>query len=527
MTTLATSIHRDGSVGLGSDISRQELILVALRTVLVALALMVTAASGNFPRLGISAMAVVAIAVAASLPAVLRRSTAVAAVLEALALVVVATIPQPAAGTLLFYWLAPALAAGARGGYRWVGPATLLPAAIGVVLVLRGSDPFVDESLVFVLQWGALASMAGLLAAWARREDQLARADPQRSYADAVRVLTELEGISKRLPTGLDLGTLSAQVLREVASAVPAQRSAVVARDPAGGHLVLAALPDGRTDWLPDEATTQAWFSAESDQGSTDRTTGNDLLAVVPLVVAGRRIGVVVLLNPRDQAPADVRRAQLIANRGALPLEAARIFDEVRSAAANEERGRVAREIHDGIAQDVAVLGYAVDEIISRTTEDEVRTQAEELRSEITRVVKELRMSVFHLRTDVPRSMTLGGVLSDYANRVLGDSSTELHLSLDESSQRLPHAVESELLRIGQEAITNVRRHAEASNVWLSVRVSGPNAAVTVSDDGKGLGPARADSFGLEIMAERAQAIHADFAVEARPGGGTVVSVTV
>ena len=84
-----------------------------------------------------------------------------------------------------------------------------------------------------------------------------------------------------------------------------------------------------------------------------------------------------------------------------------------------------------------------------------------------------------------------------------------------------------ELLRIVQEAMANILKHAQAKNVWVMLRTAPPKATIRVSDDGVGLRPGRRDSFGLQIMRERAQRIGGVVEVRTRPGGGTVVEVSV
>ncbi|MDQ1704053.1 MAG: hypothetical protein QOF18_419 [Frankiaceae bacterium] len=100
-----------------------------------------------------------------------------------------------------------------------------------------------------------------------------------------------------------------------------------------------------------------------------------------------------------------------------------------------------------------------------------------------------------------------------------------VHLSLTESANRLPAETEAELLRIAQEAITNARKHAEAENLWVTLTVDPPNAFLQVEDDGRGLGRGRVDSYGLQIMRERAKRLRTDVTVEPREPRGTVVEV--
>ncbi len=82
-------------------------------------------------------------------------------------------------------------------------------------------------------------------------------------------------------------------------------------------------------------------------------------------------------------------------------------------------------------------------------------------------------------------------------------------------------------MRILQESVNNVRKHADASNLWVSLSVDPPRASLTVADDGVGLGTARPDSYGQSIMNERARRIGATLQIAERDEGGTVVSVSL
>lgn len=102
-----------------------------------------------------------------------------------------------------------------------------------------------------------------------------------------------------------------------------------------------------------------------------------------------------------------------------------------------------------------------------------------------------------------------------------------MHLVLDESTDRLSVETETELLRIAQEAITNARRHSRARNLWVTCRVNPPSAYMRVADDGRGLGSPRIDSYGLDIMRERAGRLGVDLSVRERRGGGTVIEIAL
>jgi signal transduction histidine kinase len=136
-------------------------------------------------------------------------------------------------------------------------------------------------------------------------------------------------------------------------------------------------------------------------------------------------------------------------------------------------------------------------------------------------------LSIFDLRSDVQTTIGLGTALSDYVRQVGVGSNFTVHLVLDEAPTRLPVDAETELLRIAQEAITNARKHANAENLWVTCMVNPPRATLRIEDDGGGLGKPRADSFGLEVMRERAERVGARLTVLNREDGGTTVEVTL
>src|SRR5947209_5270086 len=251
---------------------------------------------------------------------------------------------------------------------------------------------------------------------------------------------------------------------------------------------------------------------------------------VIPLVIGVRTFGLVGLETARrDVGVGQAAQMADVAGEAALRLETAMLFDEVRGVATAEERRRLAREIHDGIAQELSYLGYVVDGLTAEAKEhdegltDELRS----LRREITRIVSELRLSIFDLRSEVDIHGGLGAALSEYVRSVGQQSDMTVHLSLDEAATRLPAESEAELLRIAQEAITNARKHAEATNLWVTLVVDPPSALLRVEDDGRGLGTGRHDSFGLSIMRERASRLRTNVQVEPREPRGTRVEVVL
>ena len=147
------------------------------------------------------------------------------------------------------------------------------------------------------------------------------------------------------------------------------------------------------------------------------------------------------------------------------------------------------------------------------------------LRERVTAIVSEVRRSVTTLRTTVGTSESLGTAIVGVTRNLSQTSGIPIEVTLDEQAQRLRPEVEAELFRITQEALNNAVKHAECRTIRVHCQVAAPTAAITVIDDGKGLGEARSDSYGMGIMRERAHLIDADLAIEEPPGGGLSVSV--
>jgi len=124
---------------------------------------------------------------------------------------------------------------------------------------------------------------------------------------------------------------------------------------------------------------------------------------------------VVVLETATAVSGKTVDSLMRVVDEQAVRVDAALAFDQVRSLATMEERHRLAREIHDGIAQEIASLGYVVDDLIATASSDSQKVELNALRTELTRVVGELRFSIFDLRSEI--SAGLGSALADYVRR--------------------------------------------------------------------------------------------------------------
>jgi signal transduction histidine kinase len=390
-------------------------------------------------------------------------------------------------------------------------------------------------------QWLVLAALGTLATGALQRAMRSGDPRPQ-PYAEATRLLTQLRSVARRLPGAtLDPGGIAAHLLEDLRGVARADRAAVLSASGGGRLVVLAQSGVDRVDWETtldaDSAIAEAWASQQPQTASRSQArsqpVGSEVSAlVVPLVAGVRTIGLVALeANVASAYPAPVvARVTALTGPAALRLEAALLFDEVRSLATNEERQRLAREIHDGVAQELVMVGYGIDNALA-TMPDGAEETAEELRSlrgEVTRVITELRLSLFELRSEVDRHGGLAAAVAEYARTVGASAGLRVHFSLDEGTARLPAATEAELLRIAQEAITNARKHAGAGNLWVTCTVDPPFAQIEVSDDGQGMSDQRPDGrYGLAIMAERAERIRGRLEIRPRHPSGTTVAVVL
>ena len=505
---------------------RRVVILARVIDLVLVVLLVVT---GGTDSLIVPMLALIGLAVVMSLP--LRPAwSAVSPMVEgALAAAVVASVPS-LPDSLLLYLIVPPLAAGLLRGFR----ATLITSgvtALSFVIVrgLAGTLGTVGDRSALI-QWIGLGLATGLVGAWGRWST-LRASQAGDDYVEANRLLTQLRDLARTLPTGFDEIGIASTLLSDLRTEVGAD-VAIVSTLTDGGRLApLAELGADRAMWgagAPEGAWADALQRGEpvAVDGQLDGRAGFTL--VLPLRLGDRRTGAAALSRASSAYSVDeIASAARLVDDTALRLDTGRLFSDVRAWATVEERRRLSREIHDGIAQELVGLGFVIDDLVARSSDAESRAELVDLRAEVTRMVSELRLSIFDLRSQIEPTAGLGTALGDYVRQVGAMSGLTVHLVLNEDVRRLPVETEAELLRIAQEAIANARRHAQARNLWVTARVDPPHALLRVADDGIGLGTPRHDSYGLDIMHERAERIGATLDFRTRVGGGTIVEVNL
>lgn len=249
----------------------------------------------------------------------------------------------------------------------------------------------------------------------------------------------------------------------------------------------------------------------------------------VRLVVNGKDTGLVAVENREAgyYTDADAELLSGMAEVLALSLSNARAFLHLRSLAAAEERIRIARDLHDRLGQWLTYIGLELERI--NEAQPEPSLDLKQLHGDTQGAIAELRDTLVELRAAVGPGRPLGVVLGEVVDRFTKRSDVEVTVVVpDDRDVFLAPVVENELLRIAQEALTNVEKHAMATHAHVGWSVENGRGVLVVQDNGRGFNPAkgiRGNAYGLVGMRERAASVGAILEITSEPDQGTVITV--
>ncbi|MER6939704.1 sensor histidine kinase [Nocardioides sp. NPDC127514] len=229
----------------------------------------------------------------------------------------------------------------------------------------------------------------------------------------------------------------------------------------------------------------------------------------------------------RERAATIDRLEEALTENARLQQE---LLAQSRSAGVRDERERLAREIHDTIAQSLAG-------VVAQLQAAEGSADAQDVRRRVTRATELARTALVEARRSVqdltPAELADAG-LADALSRLVtswrDDHGVEASFVVVGDATALHSEVEATLLRIAQEALANVAKHASAQRVGVTLTFDDADVILDVRDDGSGFDPTaprRSSSFGLGMMRERAQRLAGTFTLESAPGAGTAVSASI
>jgi two-component system NarL family sensor kinase len=266
-------------------------------------------------------------------------------------------------------------------------------------------------------------------------------------------------------------------------------------------------------------------------EGGQAQTLGLQSHASIVLRFGERRLGIMNVSPPvpRRLSEKDLRLLSVTGAQIGLAVERGRLAEEETTAARTAERTRLAREIHDTLAQDLTAIALQLESALRDVPRDSPAFERIGTALDVARTsMAQARASVLSLRADPLAGRALAAALAALARRLT--SETGMRVTLHERGvTALPYETEGELFRIASEALANARLHASASRIEIELAAAGGAVALRVRDDGRGFnGSERSgERYGLRGMEERARLIGATFRIDSGASSGTSVEVVV
>lgn len=372
-------------------------------------------------------------------------------------------------------------------------------------------------------------------------EQASARREADRLAADLARqrdYLARLVEITATLTRDLELPAVLAQVAAEGRALARAGTARVwlCGEEDAGDAQVLrvaAAVP--AQPLVAVGSARSLWGVAAMGDLQAGVVAGGLLL---PLVFKGATIGALELCDPVEApfADADARLLQPFADAAAVAIENARLLEQARRSATLAERNRLARELHDTIAQGLTAVTMQLEAAQRGFDRDHARARARIARAhELARgALDDVRRSVWTLAAPLVDGHALGDALDELTRQFSARSGVPASYQHGGPPAQVGHAAATQALRIVQEALANVEKHARAGQVWVGSETDADGLRVWVRDDGVGFAAdaARANGsdgsgFGLISLRERARLAGGALQVQSAPGQGTRVTVTI
>ena len=415
----------------------------------------------------------------------------------------------------------PRLVSAPRGLHSLRLLAVLMPSAFvlftQVFLYFMELDESINEVMEHVigtalLSAGAIPFTVFIFSVFTRQRDELTR-----RAASLERLHTTSMGLTRE-PA---LTALYKLIVEGARSVTRAERAVLLAPD---GQIVSS--PPGKL--LPGER--ELLSETATGAGAEEPGAGRPILTA--RLVRGPQPGAIAVARRSAFADEDWFLLDMYAVAVTASLDSLHRMEEAQLIAAVEERERIARDLHDDTGQ---LLGFltanvqAVRELLSRSSVDRAQEELAELERAARMLSGQVREAILGLRAKLEPGKHLGSALADYVAEF--GIQAGLDAKFDgrrEIGSDLTAPAQYELLRIAQEALSNVRRHAEARHVTVHLAQDSREIRLSVVDDGVGFEPgADTGGFGLRIMAERARTLEGTVDIISTPGHGTEVRARV
>jgi len=375
-----------------------------------------------------------------------------------------------------------------------------------------------------------------------------------------------LHHIARVLNSELNLERLLRMIMQSAVEVMDASAGSLLLHDPLSGELVFTVTEGEGADALQGCRMKQdlglaGWVFTHHEPlvvndvrgdprfyPGIDETFGywTTSLICAPMMSKGRCIGVIEVLNKRSGEEFTIEEKDILvtlAAQSAIAIENARLYQHLREerdrivALEEELRRELARDLHDGPAQLLAAIimnTRFVRELMARDPQrglDELRA----LEEVAARALYQVRTMLFDLRPVILETQGLVPALQSYIARLGESEGLQVQLRVEGLNYRLDSKLETAIFAIVQEAVNNIRKHAAATQVHITLAVEGGRELVaTISDNGRGFDVLEMErtydqrgSLGLLNMLERAERIEGRLTVHSQVGQGTIVTLRV
>jgi signal transduction histidine kinase len=385
---------------------------------------------------------------------------------------------------------------------------------------------------------------------------------PAPDHDQTYRRLSCLLRVAEVLNASLQLDEVLEHILGQATQILSAQSGSIMLLDPSRRRLgVVAArgprarqiqgrrqlLGEGIAGWVALHGSPLLLQGADPDpriQRICERHDVRDALCV-PLGTDGLTLGVISVSNHTAHTPFTTEDLDLliaISHQAALAIRNAQSFAEIQrqretverllkevTRAQEEERGRISLQIHDGPAQTMFAALRNLQASRSATSAEEQQSAMETLEQSIHHAIAETRAVMIDLRPLCLDDKGLFAALRQFADQFQRRTGVRAWSRKEGDDGRLPSMVASAFYRMAQEALTNVWKHAGATEVRISLEVTPRQCVMEIRDDGRGFSPGSTDEtehIGLRSLHDRTQLLGGELWVESGPGVGTIVRIS-
>ena len=250
--------------------------------------------------------------------------------------------------------------------------------------------------------------------------------------------------------------------------------------------------------------------------------------AFAPIIIRGVGAGALAAYDPGDGeafSQDDLTILQIIANQIAIAVENDRLTEALRDLAVLEERERISKELHDGVIQSIYSVGLSLQgsmALLERDA-DRARSRIDEAIAELDNVVRDVRSYIFELRPKLVEERGMGAAIHELARDYEVNTLARTVVELDEGacSSFMPDQ-QTHVIQVAREVLSNIARHAHASEVRITCSREGDEVMLVIEDDGRGFDPTNVKrGHGLTNIEARALTLHGSLEIVPRDPMGT------